>query len=94
MRKVKLEIETLAVESFSTCTRAVRQGTVLAHGWTEGFDETCERGGCLGETWYWAHTCNGRGSCYQECLPQELEDDLIRDTDNCSAVCTGWGCPP
>jgi hypothetical protein len=31
MRKVKLEVESLAVESFSTCPAPAKQGTVVAH---------------------------------------------------------------
>jgi hypothetical protein len=93
MRKLKLEIETLVVESFSTFAGGAPQGTVKAHNYTEGFDETCEAAGCSGKTWYWGHTCNGRGSCYQECVPHELEDELILGIGN-SDHCTGWGCPP
>jgi hypothetical protein len=31
MRRVKLEIESLTVESFGTCPAAVGRGTVMAH---------------------------------------------------------------
>jgi hypothetical protein len=31
MRKVKLDIESLAVESFSTCPAPANRGTVVAH---------------------------------------------------------------
>jgi hypothetical protein len=31
MRKVKLQVESLSVESFSTCPATAGQGTVVAH---------------------------------------------------------------
>jgi len=56
MNKMKLEIDSLAVESFQTSrpapeaqasrADAATRGTVRAHGWTEWGDQTCGGASC------------------------------------------------
>ena len=42
MRKIKLELDSLAVESFVTAAAARGEGTVLANGPTRGTNDACQ----------------------------------------------------
>ncbi|HEU4562613.1 MAG TPA: hypothetical protein VFS20_32585 [Longimicrobium sp.] len=93
MRKVKLQIETLVVESFATCSHRELKGTVQGHGFTDGFEQTCELYGCPPVTWRFGATCAGEmGSCDPICNPEEPEDDFYGPTVECTPYITWGGC--
>jgi hypothetical protein len=94
MHKLKLDVEALTVESFSPSPARAAYGTVLGNSRTADLESTCAGPECLGLTWYYAPSCDGAASCYQECQEAEKKDHFINDTDICSEHCTGFGCPP
>lgn len=59
MRKLKLSLDALQVESFHATDAEGRRGTVPGHAWTEYADESCF-GTCNGG-------CTGWVSCYGGC---------------------------
>ena len=73
MRKLKLSLDALQVESFHATKNESMRGTVPAHGWTEYADESCfgtceamctRMGSCAGECGTGA-SCGG--TCYASC---------------------------
>jgi hypothetical protein len=67
MKKLKLQIDDLAIESFETATVAAEEGTVMAHGTKDTCDPAI--GTCFGYTCY--ATCAGTcpDSCAYTCDP-------------------------
>lgn len=83
MRKLKLSLDALQVESFHATGPEARRGTVPGHAWTEYADESCFEscnGGC-GTTGTGGTGTGGSGaaSCYGTCYA------------SCGGSCT---CPP
>ena len=88
MRKLKLSLDALQVESFQASNDGGVRGTVPAHGWTEHYDESCfgscdgactrDYGSCNGGCGSGAASCNG--TCVASC----------NGTCNCSVGCTGY----
>ncbi|HEX5870335.1 MAG TPA: pinensin family lanthipeptide [Longimicrobium sp.] len=82
MKKLKLQIEQLAVESFATAAAAQARGTVQAHGTVVGY--TCGAGATCGP-----ETC---GELY--CIPHTDNPNICGGgggTAGCSSVCPGTG---
>ncbi|HST60738.1 MAG TPA: hypothetical protein VLK84_18705 [Longimicrobium sp.] len=85
MRKLKLSLDDLQVESFHATRGAEVRGTVPAHDWTEYADESCFGtcdGGCTGPVGSCGGGCGTAGSCYGTCI------NSCNGTCNCSAGCT------
>ena len=84
MKKLKLEIETLVVESFSMDALEEDRGTVLAH--SGGSCNTYNHYTCAE-----FETCGAQFSCYIQCtnLPVShwLNDDPGNETDCCTIGC-------
>ena len=59
MRKLKLSLESLQVDSFHATDAASARGTVPGHIWTQYADESCFQS-CNG-------SCNTCNSCYGGC---------------------------
>lgn len=81
MRKLKLSLDTLQVESFAATGNEPARGTVPGHAFTEYADESCFES-CNG-------TCpaNGCGSGYASCYGSCY--------GTCGATCYNTcGCPP
>ncbi|HEY0017573.1 MAG TPA: hypothetical protein VGC13_14780 [Longimicrobium sp.] len=74
MKKLRLQIETLVVESFRTADAEPRQGTVLGlsglmcNTWD---DQTCPYFVTCGG----GESCDGQYTCNQNCWPQGTKDD-------------------
>jgi hypothetical protein len=79
MRKLKLSIEALQVESFHAVESGSGRGTVPGHNWTEYADESC------------FESCNG--SCNQTC-PLSCYGGCGSGA-SCGGTCyASCGCPP
>lgn len=63
MRKVKLEVETLSVDSFETGAAQRAAGTVLAHNHTRGNHVTCDASCAAG-----GDSCDCDITVYETCL--------------------------
>jgi hypothetical protein len=84
MRKLKLSLDELQVESFHANSNGSLRGTVPGNEWTEHADESCFGtcdGGCTRD---WG-SCNGTcaGSCNGTCVAS------CNGSCNCSVGCTG-----
>ena len=82
MRKLKLQIDDLAIESFATVTVARDEGTVVGHA-TQGNKDTCDPavGSCFGYT------------CYETCQCGETKVDTCNFTcDPAVGTCFGYTC--
>lgn len=79
MRKLKLSLEDLQVDSFHATSAASARGTVPGHNWTQYADESCFES-CNGSC---NHTCPA--SCYGGC------GSGATCGGTCGASC---GCPP
>jgi hypothetical protein len=86
MRKLRLSLDTLRVESFHASADRPMRGTVPAHEWTQHADESCfgtcdtnctRDASCAGGCGSGAVSCDG--TCYASC------------NGTCNATC---GCPP
>jgi hypothetical protein len=67
MRKLKLQVEALAVESFtSQAERPAAPGTVHAHNHTRGGHNTCQFSCQVG--------CTADQSCYEVCATTGTEE--------------------
>jgi len=80
MKKLKLQLDELAVESFTTLETASQRGTVEAHNTFRG--NTCGP----------ENTC-GPQTCPPAYCVIETEFPCGGDTLNCSAACPTPGCP-
>jgi hypothetical protein len=87
MRKLKLSLDALQVDSFHATAGASARGTVPGHSWTQYADESCFGtcdGGCTRD---WGSCNGGCGSggvsCYGTCNAS--------CNGTCNATC---GCPP
>jgi hypothetical protein len=89
MRKLKLSLDELQVDSFHATAPEARGGTVEANSWTQYADESCF-GTCDGGCTQWG-SCNGgcgsggascNGTCIQSC----------NGSCGCSANMTECGC--
>jgi hypothetical protein len=79
MRKLKLSLEDLQVDSFNVTPDASARGTVPGHNWTEYADESC------------FESCNG--SCNQTC-PLSCYGGCGSGA-SCGGTCgASCGCPP
>lgn len=91
MNKLKLRLESLEVESFSTHAAEPSRGTVLAHsGFScNTFDEmTC----ALYNTCGGLDTCNGLASCNPMCWPQapiDYKEGGLDESQCCTMRCGG-----
>lgn len=86
MRKLKLSLDALQVESFSATAEGAERGTVPAHAWTEYADESCFGtcdGGCTRDGSCVNPCGTGYASCYGTCHAS--------CGGTCDATC---GCPP
>lgn len=101
MRKLRLQIEELAVESFSTSAAPSAQGTVLAHSGASC--NTADQVTCAN---YQFATCGGNDTCNQrctaeiacsgvaECLPLQEETDWLNPGEQADPTpCCTIGCP-
>jgi hypothetical protein len=92
MRKLKLSLDDLRVDSFHATDAEGRRGTVPAHAWTEYADESCFQscnggctvsgpcGGCGG-----SYSCGG--TCWNSC-------NCPPNTDYTACDCQTWEtCP-
>jgi hypothetical protein len=82
MKKLKLQIDDLAIESFETAPAAADEGTVVAHA-TQGNKYTCDPavGTCFGYT------------CYETCQCVETKFDTCNFTcDPAVGTCFGYTC--
>ncbi|WP_420130223.1 hypothetical protein [Longimicrobium sp.] len=86
MRKLKLTVESLQVESFHSEPPPPERGTVAGYDWTEYADESCF-GTCDGMCTRDA-SCQGQcgtgASCYGTCY------NSCNGTCNCTVGCTGY----
>lgn len=88
MRKLKLSLDELQVDSFHATGSDAQRGTVPGHSWTQHADESCFGtcdGGCTRD---WG-SCNGGcgsggASCNGTCV------NSCNGSCNCSAACTGY----
>jgi hypothetical protein len=88
MRKLKLSLDELQVDSFHATGSGAERGTVPGHSWTQHADESCFGtcdGGCTRD---WG-SCNGGcgsggASCNGTCI------NSCNGSCNCSAACTGY----
>ena len=94
MRKLKLSLDALQVESFHATGPAAPRGTVPGHEWTEYADESCfgtcdtnctRDASCVGGCGSGAVSCNG--TCYASCNGTCGASCGA----SCGATCT---CPP
>jgi hypothetical protein len=95
MRKLKLSLDELQVESFHANANGSLRGTVPGNEWTEHADESCFGtcdGGCTKD---WG-SCNGgcgtgvscNGTCVASCNGTCAAS--CNGTCNCSVGCTGY----
>lgn len=90
MKKLKLQIEALCVESFSTYAVEPHQGTVLAHSGNSCNTynhETCAQFNTCGGY----GSCNGEYTCNRNCWPQEKTWYIEAGAD--PTPCCTLGCP-
>ncbi|HEX6041772.1 hypothetical protein [Longimicrobium sp.] len=86
MRKLKLSLDSLQVESFAATGSEPVRGTVPGHEWTEYADESCFGtcdGGCTRDGSCVNPCGTGYASCYGTCYAS--------CGGTCDATC---GCPP
>ena len=88
MRKLRLTLEDLSVESFSTAVRPAREGTVGGHDLS---DSTCHQKLCTCDTMA-GHTCEGtcdascNGTCVASC------DGTCDGCVSVGGTCGGYTC--
>jgi hypothetical protein len=98
MRKLKLSLDTLQVESFHATVNESARGTVPGHGWTEYADESCF-GTCVGNCTRDGscnNTCNAScyGTCAGTCVTCANTCDCPPNTDYTACGCQTWEtCP-
>lgn len=80
MKKLRLQIETLAVESFSTNAEGTLRGTILAHS-----DVSCNSHNDPTCAYY--DTCGTAGQGQETCLPQEKKQQIEPLTPCCTNNC-------
>jgi hypothetical protein len=101
MRKLRLNLEDVSVESFeTTAVDPDQRGTVKAHTAFSCLNYTCQDGGCLGS--YGCHTayCNYSGeiacptaTCQQGCTNNCPGYPPNTWNYTCPVTCDwGWGC--
>jgi hypothetical protein len=86
MRKLKLSVEDLQVDSFHATSAESTRGTVPGHAWTEYADESCF-GTCDGmctRDASCAGQCGTGASCYGTC------HNSCNGTCNCTVGCTDY----
>jgi hypothetical protein len=87
MRKLKLQVEALVVESFSTQAAAVHGGTVLGHSGascnTQDLETCANYNTCGG-----GESCNNWDSCFIKCGPHQVKDWLDNDENPATPCCT------
>jgi hypothetical protein len=89
MRKLKLSLDELQVDSFHATGPEARRGTVAGNSWTQHADESCF-GTCDGGCTVWG-SCNGGcgsggASCNGTCVAS------CNGSCGCSANATECGC--
>ena len=104
MEKLRLDLDTLAVETFDTGQEVEGEGTVFAH--VSGLcsrnpDNTCGQWTCNGTEYTCARSCGDCGSyectadesCYAACNTTWTQPDYVTcdANESCGMSCTG-GC--
>lgn len=81
MKKLKLQIDELAIESFETAAVTANEGTVVGHA-TQGRNYTCDPavGTCFGYT------------CYETCGMETKGDTCLYTCDPAVGTCFGYTC--
>ena len=93
MKKLRLSVEDIAVESFATLPQGARRGTVGGHGYS---DTTCNQIICDCPTNGYEHTCNTcqascNGSCEASCDGTCVNCPGPSAGGTCDASCD-WTC--
>lgn len=82
MRKLRMDVEELAVESFDTASSESGEGTVFGHSYSgTRWAETCDENYTCAQRW----TCGGGASCGYTCN----NDDTCGGEHSCDINCPG-----
>lgn len=81
MRKLRLNLEALRIESFTTGASSTRRGTVQGQSYLEPTQYLCGGGGDIGDT----NDCESGGSCVTNCQPPKV--DVSTEPTFCGDIC-------
>ena len=85
MRKLRLDVEELAVESFETLEERAERGTVLGHARTYAWEYSCDENNTCAQMM----TCGANASCAYTCNNADTCGGEYSCDINCPGVVIG-----